>query len=253
MLKQILMLVCCVAAFDALAQSSAAKVTTGASLSDKVKFHFSVLLDSDGKLSLFYGKPSSVPEQSSEMEVRCRPNSPDMQSILAEPALAPLSFLYGESTSVFSGNTVSVSGNWLKLGLQIENKTKDWILVIEDIVLFAEAEHEGEVFHYRQDLSRGYCGLPFLYVVPDGISLHYDPFSDNPLENLTLYIDGFPSIDGTSGAGSTVPEYKMDLVIFGRFISIRDDKKPSVEVFLKKLKLTTSLQPVSEEYFNPER
>ena len=247
MLKQALMVLCVAMAFDALAQNSPAQ-DEEVPLNDQVKVRYSISLNSDYKPVYFFGRPADASGEQKDMEVHCRPKLPDMQRILAAPELAGLSFLYGESGPVSSDNTVSVSGNWLKFGLQIENEAEGWILVIEKMSLLAMGEYEGQVFYNLKIFPDGYCGLPFFYVVPDGISLNHDAFSDNPLENLTLYFDGFPGINAVSGAGNTVPEYKIELTLLGRFISVGSDgETSSVAPFFKRLRLTTPVETVSVE------
>ena len=95
-----------------------------------------------------------------------------------------------------------VGENWLKLGLYIGNGNqgvgKNFWLIVENISFRAVARHRGFICIHQGNLDSGQCedGVPFLYVVPPGLSVTYKPKSRNhPLENLTLYIEGFPIVD----------------------------------------------------------
>ena len=125
--------------------------------------------------------------------------------------------------------SVSVSRNWLKLGLLIINKNvekdKNYTLLIDHITFSAQREFKGQIFNYAKTIRPDYCGLPFLYLVQPGPILDYKPFSENPLENLTLYVDNFPFIDNSNEASSAegvpkiiIPEYEILFTLRGQFI-----------------------------------
>ena len=230
MLKQALIALCVFVNFSAADTDEMG--VTAESLSDKVGLRYSIVGNTDGEFVVFFR------DEAGTKEVPCRPVAADLQSILSEPELSALSYLYGENpSSESSGNTVSVSGNWLRLGLEIENQAKGWLLVIEHLTLSAIGEHEEQVFHNFGSLSKGYCGLPFLYAVPGGIFLRHKPLSENPLENLTLFVSDFPGIDIDDNR-VIVPRYKMQLSLYGWFISVGEDGKVSLVPFLKRFPFT---------------
>ena len=144
--------------------------------------------------------------------------------------------------------SVSVSRNWLKLGLIIENKNvekgKNYTLLIDHITFSTQREFKGQIFNYAKTIPPDYCGLPFLYLVQPGPTLRYEPFSENPLENLTLYVDNFPFIDNSNETSSAaegvpkiiIPDYEMYLTLRGQFILEGTPPKP----FIKYMKVSTS-------------
>ena len=94
---------------------------------------------------------------------------------------------------------VSVSDNWLRLGLSILNANKgtggSFWLVVEDMT-FQAVTSDGR--SHSGSLQES-CGAPFLYLVPPGMNVLWRPHSrTSHLENLTLYLSGFP-IDDRSG------------------------------------------------------
>lgn len=128
------------------------------------------------------------------------------------------------------------SRGWIKLGLFISNanqgKDQNFFLVVEDITFVAVDEDGNQV--QLGDIHAGYCsgsgsaqptqqaeapteaapggGTPtpatantsqlsggsFLYIVPPGQKIEYNPKSSNPFHNLTLYVEGFDLIDRSS-------------------------------------------------------
>lgn len=89
----------------------------------------------------------------------------------------------------------NVEGNWLKFGLWIANKN-NFYLVIDSLIYNATAIHKGQSFSHTGTIESSYCdNSPFLYFIPPNHKAPYEPFSRNPLRNLTVFISGFPIID----------------------------------------------------------
>lgn len=137
-----------------------------------------------------------------------------------------------------------VADNWLKFGLLIANHNTKVFLVVESLHFTAEGKIRGEQFLHSGNVDHGYCSgehgdvAPFLYLVPPGKQAAYRPLSDNPFENLTIYLDGFPIIDRTeepsrefqreigvtgvtgnfSSAIIEVPIYTVEITLSGYFM-----------------------------------
>ena len=147
-----------------------------------------------------------------------------------------------------SGRTV-VSGSWLKFALAIARNEswregENYTLMVDHLVFVVKEAKGGQVFHHAKILKAGYCGLPFLYVLPpEKTYLRYDPRLDNPLENLVLYIDGLPIIENAvADSGDNVslieaPEYEIEATFTGRFIS---EQGETAAPFIKHVILKTS-------------
>ena len=149
---------------------------------------------------------------------------------------------------------VEVGDYWLELGLFISNKNKgdkkNFYLLIRNITYVATANYRGEFFQHSGNIDAGYCSgegssgetSPFLYFIPPGTDIEYQPLSKNPFWNLTLYISGFPAIDrtgkpssgqqsaqggGASQSGKTygrnellvIPSYRVELTLIGYFVT----------------------------------
>ena len=95
----------------------------------------------------------------------------------------------------------SIQGSWTKIGLKIENANKEFFLVIESIAYFGRARYKGQQFSLQGTINPSDCQgeggdlPPFLYFIPPARQVEYKPLSGNPLENLTIYIEGFEVID----------------------------------------------------------
>ena len=198
-------------------------------------------------------------------EVPCRPEHPDLEDIRDVEDLKVISklLLGDEEETDPEGNqregrdepvNVSVSGGWIKLGFLISNNNsgvgKNYTLKIDRLEFHGNGncEREGQppcVFH--RTISSGYCELPFLYLVPPGASVHYIPLDNNPLENLTIYVDNIPIIDASTlperdnklpgGATLILPQYKVEVLLIGDFL-LEDGK--AIEPFRKRIRFTTT-------------
>ena len=170
----------------------------------------------------------------SEKETRpCRPVPVDSVKLGKIPGLQRI-FKGGEEISQNSLHTsvnISEPGGWMAFGLSILNHNEDYDLTVELMSLSAQSVGEDEVLNHGRTVAGGYCGLPFVYFVPAGKSLTYKPLSDNPLENLTVYIGGFPVSRRSNSLSVTVPGYQMDLTLLGRFVSESD-----IQPFLKRIR-----------------
>ena len=137
-----------------------------------------------------------------------------------------------ESRDIDSSGYTVVSGSWLKFALVIARNVswkegENYTLMVDHLVFIIKEAKEGRVFHHAKILKTGYCGLPFLYVLPpEKTYLRYEPRYGNPLENLALYVDGLPidkrAMDSNSPESKSleaVPEYEIELTLTGRFIS----------------------------------
>ena len=159
---------------------------------------------------------------------------------------------------------LEVGENWLKFGLVIANhntgkndegESRNFFLIIESISYNAFARYQGQDFSHSGSITSGYCDSnaeggeipPFLYLVTPGDQVNYKPSSKNPLENLTIYISGFPIVDRSSQPSSSlqqriqgggnlqefyrprdikvIPKYEVELTLVGYFIN-RLGKEP---------------------------
>ncbi len=187
---------------------------------------------------------------------------------------------------------------WLKLGLFISNgnagsDNQNFFLIIDSVGFVATAQYRDQVFQASNDIQAGYCaggeslttseqnseteensdqyfdlGSPFLYIVPPGTKVEYNPTSSNPFHNLTLYLTGFPIIDrsgelspdqerrisGVTNQNSEsstsenkfkfragdplriIPRYTVDLTLRGHFTTSEGDL---VAAFTKRVRFFT--------------
>ena len=235
-------------AFGAVAQSGESGClerarNKGEELSCKVKiipsYYPALSHEQSGSITLF-GE-----SMFSEKEVDCRMASmnKDWYFNQAIPGLRHIATGGDFSESVTGPVKTSVSGAWMRFGLVLGNNNVGegaHTLIIDYITLTARGKYESQVFNHVQTLGPGYCDAPFLYVVSPGNTLDYRPFSDNPQENLTLYLDGIPYLV-SSASGSPeriIPAQEMELTLLGRFIS-EDGSK--VKLFFKRIGLRTPL------------
>ena len=153
-----------------------------------------------------------------------------------------------------------VGDRWLSFGLYISNgrnfsgnadRKEYLLLVIEDLTFTAQARVGNETREHGGSISgRDYCGGPgFLYLIPGGKAIEYQPTSNNPLHNLTVYLSGFPVIDnrnepealpaggeeaaGGGGAAAArdnlpvgncivyIPRYRVRLTLSGYFMTTK--------------------------------
>ena len=145
----------------------------------------------------------------------CRPRKPDFNNIrenlnefgLDNEIFRDLYNLSDDEEETAEGDDddrpryEDVEGNWLKLGLAIGNTNtgvdNNPFLVVEQLIFVARARIGDREFSNVQTISSGYCETPVLYVVPPARRINYEPHSNNPLQNLTIYVGGFPIIDRT--------------------------------------------------------
>ena len=133
----------------------------------------------------------------------------------------------------------SVSGIYIHFGLVIINGNSEETLVIDTVSINGRGAYNGQTFNYSKSLNAGYCGLPFFYVVAPGEDLSYHPLSENFLENLTLYMDGFPVVDSTREEEPqiVIPEYDIELTLMGWFVS--EEREDQSKPFFKRLGFKT--------------
>ena len=155
-----------------------------------------------------------------------------------------------------------IGNGWVKFGLYISNgrnfsnsanRKEHLLLVITDLFVTASARVGERVETFAGNVGSDYCAsegqlrLDFLYLVPGGKAVKYRPDSNNPLENLTIYLSGFPVIDnrqqaeavpgaedgagggaGAAAAGNNslvgnciiyVPRYRVRLTLSGYFMT----------------------------------
>ncbi len=192
---------------------------------------------------------------------------------------------------------------WLKLGLFISNGNtgtypngapRNFSLIVTSVSFTAVAQYRGQSYQASNDIQAGYCrgsesasaafsnpeggetsqqsvdiGGSFLYIVPPGTKVEYNPTSQNPFHNLTLYLSGFPIIDNSKelspdqqtrinnlnsrGGGSNqggesnstfrqgdplrvIPRYTVDLTLRGHFVTTEGDL---VSDFTKRVRFFT--------------
>ena len=223
-------------------------------------------------LILPYGKGSVLQPRKPRLayspegeEVPCRPERPDLEDIRDVEALKVIAkLLLGDEEEIDSeGNqregrdepvNVSVSGGWIKLGLLISNNntgpSRNHTLRINRIEIHGNGncEQEGQpscVFH--RTITSGYCELPFLYLVPPCSSVEYRPLDNDPLHNLSLYVDNIPIIDASTlperenklpgGVTLILPRYKVEVLLIGDFL-LADGT--AIQPFRKRIRFTTT-------------
>lgn len=234
--------------YDATAQ---APKDLGEILSSKFDFQFQRhLREPDDVPVHFSWFPASDEEPK---EVVCRSFVPaDWEALKEVPGIEPFINWYESkhtSTDVVSSGHTFVSGSWLKFAFAIV-RNANWeegqyyTLMVDHLIFVVRAEEEGQVFNHAKILKAGYCGLPFLYVLPpEKTYIRYEPRFNNPLENLALYIDGFPVIDSIEDSGfsesesvTSVPIYEVELTLTGRFIS---EEGKTIAPFIKHVNFKT--------------
>ena len=132
-----------------------------------------------------------------------------------------------------------VGDNWIKFGLRIRNTSSN-PLIVTDISIQAEGKCGEEEYPYSgTEIGEGYCESDYLYVVPPtglNAAVNYEP-NGSPIENLTLFFDGFTILDGRTDPDFeypkgcrenenqkvAIPEYKGTLIVRGYFIGNTDD------------------------------
>lgn len=188
----------------------------------------------------------------SEQQVKCREVSFDINIIKEQiPGWRNLVDLTGFDEDAMTAEPVStpVSGAWMQFGLVLGNpvaKEGNYTLVIDRLAVVAQGKYKEMVFNYSKTLSAGYCGAPFLYVVTPGNVVEYQPFSENSLENLTLYLDNIPVDDKIerNQPVKIVPAYNMELTFMGWFVS-EDGTK--VRPFFKRQYISTPVSRFVEQ------
>lgn len=89
--------------------------------------------------------------------------------------------------------TVNVSENWFSLGLNLANQSKNYFLVIEQLVFVVTGQWGSQqLLSGRKEISSGYCETDPLYIIPPNVRIRYEPSRKNWINNLTLFIDGVP-------------------------------------------------------------
>lgn len=150
---------------------------------------------------------------------------------------------------------VGVEGGWIQFGLSIQNPNlgvgKNYPLVINRLEFYwnGNCRREGlaEDCVGSHTISSGYCGLPFIYLVPSGQQVDYKPLSENPLHNLVLYVPGFQILDSSAlskennrlpgGASLIFPQYRVELILVGNFL-LEDGTE--IEPFVKRTEFYTT-------------
>ena len=218
-----------------LVSGSWSTLVQGEGLSSKVKIipSYYPAHEQTGGLTLF-GE-----SMFSDQEVDCRVTSFDSQTIQQIPDWEDIVGLSEVATGPVK---TSVSGAWMRFGLIVGNKWEkevtNYTVVIDHLTLMARGKHDQQVFNHVRTLRSGYCGMPFLYVVPPGNTVDYRPLSDDPMENLTLYLDGIPVVESIERNQpiKIIPEYEMEFTLMGWFIS---EDGSLVQPFFKRLGLHT--------------
>ena len=118
-------------------------------------------------------------------------------------------------------HTLSVGGNWFKMGLIIINKSKKEWLIIDNISFNISGRWGSETLQGEKDIASGYCGTDPLYIIPPWpdnqsipqaggttpIHFPFFPARAKRINNLILFIDGVPIPDGPptqSGTDNTI-------------------------------------------------
>ena len=94
---------------------------------------------------------------------------------------------------------VDVGDNWLNFSLEFVNGNQgenNYFLMIKNINYNALAIYKKQVFKLSGTVGSEQCGgPPYLYLIPPARKIIYSPLSENPFENLTIFLSGFPIID----------------------------------------------------------
>ena len=249
MLRKLVFILSILGSFGVMAQDTEPDAS---SLDSDIEFFISSK-DNVGNLTVLY----SGLMVSDSKEVECRPKQIDLEPIKRIPGWEIIANLTNldESPSeeaVTGPIKTVVSGGWLKLGFVIVNasnqlgQSEGYNLVIDHLTISAFGKHDGRVINFVKTIhspDSNYCGLPFLYIVPPGTTVRHvtSSESDHPLENLTLYLDGFPFVESVDGDQSVaeLPKYTVRLDLMGWFIS-KDGS--SAEPFSKRIQLYTQAQ-----------
>ena len=173
------------------------------SLSSKVSFFAAI--EGGG------GEGFGLQKNSAPSTDECRPENVTKESLRAAALSESLFSLYDLSFEGGSHIVPIESGGSLKLRFIIHNNT-DYTLLVERLSFAAQGKSGGAYTIHAKTLAANYCGLPFLYAAAPKDIAPYSQFSGNPLENLTLHLDGFP-LDF-----DPPPHYSLELVFMGRFI-----------------------------------
>ena len=175
---------------------------------------------------------------------------------------------------------VDISGNYLKLGLQIGNNTSNY-LIIHTLTWVATAQSGEELLEAGGVIDSGYCsdiesgggsgGVSFLYFIPPNCGSNYRQYG-GVFDNLTIYLEGFELIDrreqeatalsgGTEGevsGGSVqgvrpediffrsgivfeIPRYTVTLIFEGDFL---DENNRQVREFYSQFRFSTEASTI---------
>lgn len=225
-----------------VAQSAESDGSLSAKLSAKVKIIFAYYPSpshEQGYGSILFGESMFL-----EKEVDCRVVSFSPNTIPQIPGLENVIDLTDFSKSATGAPAkTNVSGAWMQFGIILGNPNtgtdNNYTLVIDQVILRAQGKYDQQELSYVKIIrARDYCGAPFLYVVSPGNILEYQPFSDNPLENLTFYLDGIPVVESIEEDElvKIIPDYEMEFTLMGWFVS---EDGSSVD-FVRKVGITTS-------------
>ena len=193
-------------------------------LSSKVYLNISPHPNEEREEEPLFGEPSG------ESQEVCRPSASNFATFQGTPVAQIIENLYPDAKDSFdeSNTTISLSGQWMKLGLVIDNSNADGSYLIIDHLVFLVQSNDEKQPLYVKIIKPGYCGLPFLYIIPPDTIQPYRRQSKNPLKNLKLYLDNFPVID----------PYKMHVIAVGRFVSENGETK---EPFYKDFEVPISM------------
>ena len=115
----------------------------------------------------------------------------------------------GNASSETSSNEpiyTSLEGVYTEFGLHILNRSK-YILLIHEIQWEAVPNRNDLSIHHGDFDASSYCSggetPPWVYFVPPAggsgdLGIKWEPGSENPFNNLTLYIDGLDRVEGFS-------------------------------------------------------
>lgn len=247
MFRILLFILSIVGSFGVMAQEAESDVNN---LDEEIRFLISSK-DSVGNGTVLYNGLAV----SENKEVECRPYPIDLEPIKKIPGwefIADLTNLDESLSEEDAAGPVKtfVSGGWLKLGLLIVNssnklgQSEGYNLLIDYLTISAFGIHDGRAIKHVKTIHSpefNYCGLPFLYMVPPGTVVRHMTTSSRPLENLTLYLDGFPFVESVDGDQSVVefPKYTVGLDLRGWEIS-KDGS--SVKPFSRRIQVYTQAQ-----------
>lgn len=231
-----------------------------------------IFLESDGDKICRRGLPDESiygldPEEKTEQEEESAEEGPGGTETESDSAQTP---------DIIS---TQVDKNWFEFGLLIVNKSKSYHLIVRELQFKITATWGDDILSSTANIGSGYCSSSPLYIIPptpEGSKNSYtgdkyEPFKQNYVNNLTLFVSGVPIPEGpptykekegdTNSAVDTIrregqdatrtaeqtevfvltylPTYRVQLIAHGYWI---DKSRNMVANFRKSIRFSLSSQ-----------